>query len=108
MNTNRCQKQCYEMLRQLDTAERYTWAKNIKDLLFLYGFGNNWLAQEVGNENMFLRLFCQRRKNSFTQKWFSYIERTPKSHHYKYFKTNLAPEHYLSLDIVYVYKKNAV
>ena len=88
-----------------DTAGRHTWATNIKDLLFLYGFGYAWLAQEVGNENMFLRLFCQRVKDIFTQKWFSGIESTPKAHHYKYFKTNLAPEHYLSLDISYVYKK---
>ena len=105
MDTNRYPKQCYEMLRRLDTTGRHTWATNIKDLLFRYGFGYAWVAQEVGNENIFLSLFCQRVKDIFTQKWFSDIDSTPKAHHYKYFKSNLAPEYYLSLDISYVYKK---
>ena len=105
MDTNRYPKQCYEMLRRLDTTGRHTWATNIKDLLFRYGFGYAWVAQEVGNENIFLSLFCQRVKDIFTQKCFSDIDSTPKAHHYKYFKSNLAPEYYLSLDISYVYKK---
>ena len=48
-------RNCYLMLKYLDDIGRRTWATNVKNLLFLYGFGNVWISREVGNVNQFIR-----------------------------------------------------
>ena len=73
MENTRYPKSCYEMLRQLDSVGRYTWATNIKNMLYLYGFGYVWIAQEFGNDENFISLFKQRIADCFTQQWFSNI-----------------------------------
>ena len=60
MENTRYPKQCYEMLKQLDTAGRHTWATCIKDLLYLYGYGYVWIAHDVGNDDIFIKQFTQR------------------------------------------------
>ena len=43
MDNHRYPKQCYEMLKQLDTVGRKNWATSVKDVLFQYCFGYNYL-----------------------------------------------------------------
>ena len=45
------------MLRSLDKSGRITWATHIKQLLFQFGFGYAWLANEVGDTIAFTKLF---------------------------------------------------
>ena len=39
MERHRYPKQCYEMLKSLDSIGRVTWAIHVKSMLFTYGFG---------------------------------------------------------------------
>ena len=50
---------CYKMLKDIDISGRWTWATEVKELLFRYGFGYVWIAQDVGDVDMFLRAFKQ-------------------------------------------------
>ena len=86
------------MLKQLDDAGRRTWASNIRELLFTYGFGYVWIAQGVGNETNFIQLFKTRIKDCYLQIWKSNLDNSPKALHYKYFKSDLYSEPYLDID----------
>ena len=50
-------KNCYIMLKSQDDIGRNNWVTSVKMLLFRYGFGFAWLSQDVGNINIFVRLF---------------------------------------------------
>ena len=93
------------MLKQLDEAGRRTWASNIKELLFTYGFGYVWIAQEVGNESNFIQLFKTRIKDCFLQRWSSGLDNSSKALHYKHFKSHLYSEPYLDIDLSYTLRK---
>ena len=54
------------MLR-LDEAGRINWAKNVKNMLFMYGIGFVWIVQEQ-NIDVFLCQFRQRLNYYLTQK----------------------------------------
>ena len=47
MESHRYPKQSYIMLKRLDDAGKITWATHVKDMLFKFGFGYVWLAQEI-------------------------------------------------------------
>ena len=51
------------MLYKLDLAGRISWVTRVKHLLFKYGFGYVWIAQEVGNDLNIVSMFCQRLKD---------------------------------------------
>ena len=55
MDRSRYPKQCYEMLKNLDAVGRENWAIHIRALLFRYGFGYVWIAQDVGNHIILLK-----------------------------------------------------
>ena len=57
MESHRYPEQSYIMLKRLDDAGKNTWATNVKDMLFKFGFGYEWLAQEVGNSK-YLHVVC--------------------------------------------------
>ena len=69
VDTHRYPFQCYRMLKQLDDTGRKTWSSNIKQLLFSFGFGFVWLAQDVGDSAQFITIFKQRVTDIYTQKW---------------------------------------
>ena len=105
MQDSRYPKQCYFMLKRLDEVGRKTWATNIRELLYMYGFGYAWLAHDVGNDDNFLCQFKQRIIDSYLQKWFSDINTSPKANHYKCFKSLLDVESYISFDIPFELRK---
>ena len=82
------------MLKQFDEAGRRTWASNIKKILFTYGFGYVWIAQEVGNESNLIELFKTRIKDCYLQRWNSGLNYSSKELHYKHFKSHLYSEPY--------------
>ena len=105
MPNHRYPGQCYSMLRRFDDAGKKTWTSYIRLLLFENGFGYVWLSNEVGDELNFINIFKQRLKDCAIQKLRTQIETSPKSLHYRHFKSALNPERYLSMNIAYSYKK---
>ena len=60
LGDNRYPKQCYKMLKSTDEAGRQNWVSRSRNLLFQYGFGYVWIAQELGNENLLINQFKTR------------------------------------------------
>ena len=92
------------MLYNLDCAGRTTWATNIKQLLFKYGFGFVWISQNIGDINIFLTTFKQRLIDCSKQDWYGKIEITDKLYTYATFKSLLEVEKYLNCINVNKYK----
>jgi len=60
MSLHRHPKQCYNMLKSLDDADRNCWATKIRTLWYKYGFRCIWISQDVGDVNTFFRMFKHR------------------------------------------------
>ena len=88
-------RQAYIMLCNLDNLGRHTWATSVKDILFSYGFGYVWIAQEIGNKEMFLSNFESRISDILKQKWKAKLTEKPKLRSYCQFKSLFEPEKYL-------------
>lgn len=93
------------MLRSLTDAGKTTWASHIKKQLFEHGFGYAWIADSVGNTNVFLNTFTQRIKDISLQNWRDSINSSPKADNYKFFKMHLDVERYLFMDLNYTCRK---
>ena len=63
------------------------WAALVKNLLGSLGFNEVWLAQGVGNENMFLNLVRQRLHDHFIQNWNSRLEKSSRANFYSYLRS---------------------
>jgi hypothetical protein len=87
------------MLKIIDEAGRHCWASKVKHLLYMYGFGFVWISQDVGDKKSFIQTFKQRIIDCYTQTWHNDVSESSRCHYYKYFKTQLNPERYLSLNI---------
>ena len=74
-NHARYPKCCYDILYQLDihVAGRHTWATDVKNMLYRFGFGIVWLSQGAGNVELFLCMFKQRVSDISRQEWTSNI-----------------------------------
>jgi hypothetical protein len=60
MTNERIPKKAYNMLLNLDERGKVNWVTKVRECLFVFGFGVVWLNQEVGDENLFMRVFKQR------------------------------------------------
>lgn len=105
MGDHRYPKHCYLMLKRLHESGRKTWAGNIKEMLFQFGFGYVWISHDVGDDLNFINMFKQRLFDCYSQNWHNAVDSSPKALHYKYFKTLLNVERYLSLDLAYKYRR---
>ena len=105
MPNSRYPKQCYVMLKRQDESGRTNWASKVKELLFKYGFGFAWISQEIGNVPNFINIFRQRLIDNCSQEWHDSINTSSRCHHYKYFKSQLNVERYITLDMPYRFKK---
>ena len=105
MGNHRYPKNCYKMLKSLDEAGRHTWAANVRTLLYTYGFGYARIAQEIGNENIFVSQFKVRLTDCMKQNWHSDINESPRCDSNKEFKTLLNVERYLSMDMQFYLRK---
>jgi len=97
MNDDRISKQCYIMLKTLDETGRYNWVTDVKGLLCRYGFNYIWLAQELGDIDLFITMFKQRVKDCALQEWHSNVCATSKLSYYSEYKTLLDVERYLTV-----------
>ena len=55
-------KMCFYMLKSLDNVNRHTWVTDVKRLLFQYGFGYIWIAQDVGDSDIFIDTCARKMK----------------------------------------------
>ena len=74
MDEQRYPKKAYNMLMSLQRQNYTTWACQIRNMLYYYGFGVVWEAQSVGNTKSFLVQFKQRLVDNFSQDWHSALE----------------------------------
>jgi hypothetical protein len=97
MDDCRVSKQCYLMLKDLDSHNRHNWVTSVKNLLFKYGYGYIWIAQEIGDVSEFIYRFEQCVKDCALQEWHSAVETSTKLElsHYSEYKTLLNTELYL-------------
>ena len=81
-----------------------TWATHIKQLLFQFGFGYAWLANEVGDTIAFTKLF-KIHVDCTIQNLNEKVNNSSKTLYHRNFKTLLDVERYLSIDLPYLYKR---
>ena len=74
-------------------------------MLLQYGFGYAWVANEVGNEKIFLAMLKQRLKGCSYQIIHSDVHTSAKSIYYKDNETLLNVERYLSTDMCYKFQR---
>ena len=95
MDDNRLPKRCYKMLYRQDNIGRKNWASQIKTILYKIGFGISWVAQEVGDINIFINQVKQRLIDIEQQDWHIEILKYSKLRTLVEFKTLLNPERYI-------------
>ena len=66
---HRYHKKEYNMLLALQRQNHSTWACEVRNVLYRFGFGIVWDMQSVGNTKVFLREFEQRPIDCFSQDW---------------------------------------
>ena len=88
---------CYEMLVHYDNIGHINWVTNVRNHLFLNGFGYVWLQQSVGDEKLFLANYFERLKNQYSQIWHMNCNNNRKLIVYKDFKDTFGREFYVSI-----------
>ena len=96
LTADRYPKCCYNLLYSMQNSGYNTWAKSVKTVLYLYGFGHVWLNQSVGNADEFLLVFKQRISDISSQEWSDCLSNTSKLSAYSQFKSLLEPEKYIN------------
>ena len=86
------------VLLSMNSPEQVTWVTLFKEMLFQYGFGYVWEQQSVQNENVFLRIFEQRLKDTFLQDWDAQVRSTSDYRLFKKIKDSFKFESYLNSD----------
>ena len=88
----------------LDEAGRQNWVSRVLHLLFQYWFGYVWIAQEFGNDNIFINQFITRIAGRLKQNWHSDINESPRCDSYEEFKSHNV-EKYLTLSMPFYLRK---
>ena len=89
-------KQAYEKLLYLDRQGKHNWATDIKQLLFINGFGMVWIFHTVGCEKSFLNDLKTRLIHAFEVDWKDRLMNYAHNNFYSSFKTHITKELYLS------------
>ena len=84
------------MLKDLDDQGRRTWATDIRNMLYRYGFGHVWMNQGVGDTTAFINAFYQRVRGCAMQEWNASRANSSKLKFYNQVKTELGFELYLT------------
>ena len=83
----------------------HLYTTEVRNLLFSYGYGYVWIAQDVGDINLFILGFKQRLKDSLQQEWHNSVSNSGKGQLYTQFKSLLNVEFYLSFDLPFYLRK---
>ena len=99
MVNTRYPKQCYLMLKGYDEIGRTNWVMKVRELLQSYGFGVVWLSQELGDHELFCKIFKQRISDCSLQFMQESINSSSRCDLYKNIHSLLDPERYLFVDM---------
>lgn len=104
-NENKLVRQIYDiMLLDIDRMEnKENWALLVKRLLGSLGFNDVWIAQGVGDSNIFLNILGQRLNDNFLQNWNSRLEDSTRAIFYRSINS-FYYQHYLNLVKVKKYR----
>ena len=91
--------------QSINNAGKINCVSHIRILLFKFGFGYAFIAQDIGNPLLFLKEFKQRLIDCNKQNWLSDVQESSKLRTYSTFKTLLEPEKYLHCIILWKYRK---
>ena len=80
-------------------AGRKNWATDIKNILFIFGFGYVWENQIVENHTAFIKEFKTRLLDCDIQKWSEAVSSMSKLRTYSLYKSEPTVEPYLLLNI---------
>ena len=83
-------------MHSLAETGKQNWASQVKQVLLSYGFGYAWFEQQVGDPEMFLRIFIERITDCAHQDWFARVTESNFLICYSSFKYNLTIEKYLT------------
>lgn len=105
-NENKLIKHVYNMMLQdIDTmANKENWALLVKKLLGSLGFNEVWMAQGVGDVNVFLNLVNQRLQDNFLQNWNSRLADSSRAAFYTCINS-FQYQHYLNFVKVRKYRQ---
>lgn len=93
---SRITKSVYQHLKVLDESGKVTWATRVKQLLYMFGFGNVWQQQGVGNCELFVDVFKRRISDVAMQQWHTELQENRKLNVLSQVKDCLDLEKYLS------------
>ena len=96
MSPDRLQFKAYKMLLHLHEQNRKSWASSVCYVLYMYGFGEVWVNQGVGDEKAFLREFKERLLISYEGEWRNKLRTNERYSFYSTFKSTLSLSSYLS------------
>ena len=88
-----------------DEIGRTNWATSVKNLLFNFGFGYVCVYRDVDNVDDILQLYKDRLICCNTQTWSGSLFDSSRCETYRMYKSLLEPEKYLSLKILFYYRK---
>ena len=87
------------MLFSHQLAGRVNWTAELRNILYINGFGYVWEQQYVENKEEFMKSFSQRLKDCYMQRWKEMVSETSKLFIYKLYKIEFETEPYLLLNI---------
>lgn len=91
--------QCYRHQLELVNNEIDCWALSVRNILFMFGFGDVWITQNVGNCNAFIIEFKKRSKCIDAQNWHGQVLDLPSMRFYSTIKNDLKLEWYLDIGL---------
>ena len=97
--TDRAIYKCYQYQLELSHNNRPCWATSVKQLLFNFGFGDIWMAQNAGNWNVFWKIFKMRSADIEAQNWHGCVENFGNLRTYKTCKFELKCEWFLCIEL---------
>ena len=99
MDEYRLPYKAYKMLYNLDNSGKKTWATNVRQYLYTYGFAYVWDNQGVGNIAGFLHCFKQRIIDCRWQNWHEHVHTSDRFTPYAWFKNTHEIESYIELKL---------
>ena len=97
MSKDRYTWKSYNMLVNLDTLGKETWATSVRIFLCAHGFGHVWLHQGVGDSKRFITELKGKLVSNFMQNWHVSINSSDRYDVYKNFKSVIMTETYISV-----------
>ena len=95
LNDNRLTKDAYKLQLKWVERDKQCWLKNVKNILFTYGFAEVWFHQGVGDINVFKMLLKQRISDIGIQNWQTEVNSMDRLKYYRIIKEQFQRELYI-------------